>query len=88
MLFPFADREINSYIFFSLQVVFNSKRVPNSIFMIENGQTTAFHPDPHQMSGSDDDENTVIITERDLPEKYRNLGNREITERSLPSSFE
>ena len=44
---------------------------------------------PDLMSGSDvDDENVIILDDLDLPEEYRNIEEREISERSLPSSFE
>ena len=88
LLFQFAHKDVNSNILLLRQVIFNSQRIPNSAFEINNGQVTAFHQDVHQMSGSDDDENVVIIEDRDLPEKYWNIGDREVSEHSLPSSFE
>ena len=88
VLFQIDHKDISSNILILRQVIFNSQRIPNSAFEINNGQVTAFHQDLHQMSGSDDDENVVIIEDRDLPEKYWNIGDREVSERSLPSSFE
>jgi len=70
----------------TFQVIFNSRRLPDSTFQIEKGVVTAFHMDIHQMSGSDDDENVVTLDDRDLPDFFSNIGDREISERSLPSS--
>ena len=47
----------------------------------------AVHLDKHQMSASVDDENAIILDVNELPEEFRNDANRELLDRSLPSSF-
>lgn len=69
----------------TFQVIFNSQRVHDSTFMVRNGEVTAHHQDKHQRSGSDDA--VIIFNDEELPEKFRNIGDRAISEQSLPSSF-
>ena len=84
-----CGRDINVHVFFFAQVIFNSKRIADGAFAIHKGQVTAFRMNPDLMSGSDaDDDNVIILDDLDLPEEYRNIEEREISERSLPSSFE
>ena len=84
-LFPFSDRDINFYIFLFSQAIFNSERITEGAFEIDNGQVTAFHSDPDLMSASVDDE---FEDDRYLPETYWTAEEREISDRSVPSSFE
>ena len=63
----------------------NSERTNEGTFEIDNGQVTAFHMDPELTSASVDDE---IEDDRDLPEKYWIAEEREISDRSVPKSFE
>merc|ERR1711981_748543 len=68
----------------TFQVIVNSERITEGTFEIDNGQVTAFHSDPDLMSASVDDE---FEDDRYLPETYWTAEEREISDRSVPKSF-
>jgi len=67
----------------TFQVILSSKRLADGTFEINNGTVTAFHMPPGLIDGTVDDE---IEDDRDLPEMTAE--EREISDRSVPSSFE
>ena len=69
----------------SFKVIFNSKRVVESTFLVHNGQVTAFHLDPNQESASNDD--SVAIEIKDAPERMIIVDDREASDRNLPSAM-
>lgn len=66
----------------TFQVILSSKRIADGTFEINNGTVTAFHMPPDMIDGTVDDE---IEDDRDLPEMTAE--EREISDRSVPSSF-
>ena len=66
--------------------MFNSHRISDSSFVVHDGQVMAYHLDPRQMSG--DDENIETLDYEDLPKyDFGRTEHQKNSKSSLPTNF-
>ena len=70
-----------------LQVVLNSNRSFDSMFMVHAGHTAAYHLDPRQVSGTGSYASIVTLHDENLAKKGLSFGQEDNTQNPLPSSF-